>query len=204
MNKGSGWDLETPDQTLVTRGSLGSASLVDLNGDGVSELLRLGVSFSLLELVELLLTKELDVEISVHHYDPFAETGRDGFGGFREKPSMKKKIEVPFSFETFRPTGFIPVANVDVNADGYLDFISSGGGSAIDVMLGGESGLFDQRGGRQKMATAGVIHYADYNLDGLPDFVIFDPHNFDVPVRIGINRGVLPGTPRKAILQPRS
>jgi hypothetical protein len=202
MNKGSGWDLETPDQTLVTRGSVGSASLVDLNGDGVSELLRLGLSFSLLELVELLLTKELDVEISVHHYDPIEEMRRDDLRVFREKPSMKEKIAVPFSFKTFRPRGFIPVANVDLNADGYLDFASSGGGRAIHVMLGGEWGLFDQRGGRQEMATAGVIHYADYNLDGLPDFVIFDPHNFDVPVRVGINRGVLPGTPRRAILQP--
>jgi hypothetical protein len=209
MNKGSGWDLETPDQTLVTKGSIGSASLVDLNGDGVSELLRVDVSFSLLELVELLLSKELDVKISIHPYhpgaDPAAPAGRDGsrsLPGFREKPSVKKKVAIPFSFETFRPRGFIPNANADFNADGYLDFIASGGGSAIEVTLGGESGLFDRRGGKQKMPTAGVIHSADYNLDGLPDFVIFDPHNFDVPVQVGINRGVLPGTPKRPILQP--
>ena len=116
---------------------------------------------------------------------------------------MRKKIEIPFSFETFRPDGFMPNANADFNADGYLDFISSGGGKAIEITLGGESGLFDRRGGKQKMATAGVIHFGDYDLDGLPDFVIFDPHNFDVPVQVGINRGVLPGTPKRPALRPK-
>jgi hypothetical protein len=48
------------------------------------------------------------------------------------------------------------------------------------------------------MPTAGVIHFGDYDQDGLQDFVIFDPHNFDVPMRIGRNLGMLPGT-RKSL-----
>ncbi len=47
------------------------------------------------------------------------------------------------------------------------------------------------------MSTAGVIHFEDFDGDGLQDFVIFDPHNFDVPVRIGANLGRLSGTPRR-------
>ena len=48
----------------------------------------------------------------------------------------------------------------------------------------------------QKLPTAGVIHFTDFDDDGLLDFVIFDPNNFDVPVRVGRNRGKLPGSPR--------
>jgi hypothetical protein len=47
---------------------------------------------------------------------------------------------------------------------------------------------------RQKLSTAGVIRFGDLDGDGLLDFVIFDPHNFDVPVRVGRNLGRLPGT----------
>nr|MCS5619533.1 hypothetical protein [Myxococcota bacterium] len=48
---------------------------------------------------------------------------------------------------------------------------------------------------RQKMPTAGVISFADIDANGLTDFVIFDPHNFDAPVQVAINLGALPGTP---------
>ena len=157
------------------------------------ELVRIEVSLSVLELVEILLSRELDVRVSVHRFEAYK--------GFDEKPWVKKKLELPFSFETFRFKGFIPVASQDMNGDGYLDFVSSGGGEKIEISLGGPKGPFAIKGGKQKMPTAGVIHFGDLNGDGLPDFVIFDPHNFDVPVRIGRNLGLLPGT--GSFLKPR-
>ena len=58
---------------------------------------------------------------------------------------------------------------------------------------------FEKRSGRLKLSTAGMIHWGDLDGDGLRDFVIYDPHNFDVPVRVGRNAGRLPGTrPRVA------
>jgi hypothetical protein len=57
------------------------------------------------------------------------------------------------------------------------------------------NGLFSEPEGRQKTPTAVVIHLADFDRDGLQDFLIFDPHNFDVPVRVGRNLGTLPGKP---------
>ena len=56
------------------------------------------------------------------------------------------------------------------------------------------------------MPTAGIVRFADYDGDGLPDFLIFDPHNFDVPVRVGRNRGQLEGSPpdMRAAPAPRS
>ena len=140
--------------------------------------------------MEMLLSKELDVEISMHRFEESRTFG--------ESPWQHRKLELPFSFSTFRLDGFIPTCSVDVNGDGYLDFVNSGGGEALEIYLGGQEGPFAKRAAKQKMSTAGMIHFEDFNADGLPDFVIFDPHNFDVPVRIGRNLGVLSGTPRNA------
>lgn len=187
MNRNGGWNLEKPDQILGPRKSVGSNALFDLNHDGTRELIQAEISFSLLEFVELLLSQELDAQLSVYDY-------QEGVG-FGEKPRMKRSFSVPFSFDTFRLEGFIPSAEVDINGDGYLDFVSSGGGKKIEFYRGDEDGPFAKRSGDQKLDTAGVIHFGDIDSNALVDFVIFDPHNFDVPVRLGRNLGVLPGTP---------
>ena len=131
----------------------------------------------------------MDATLSIYHYE-------EGVG-FGEKPRMKRSFSIPFSFETFRLEGFIPSAEVDINGDGYLDFVSSGGGEEIEFYRGDEDGPFADRVGDQELDTAGVIHFGDIDSNGLVDFVIFDPHNFDVPVRLGRNLGTLPGTPAR-------
>jgi hypothetical protein len=108
---------------------------------------------------------------------------------------METQVELPFSFDTFRLKGFIPTWTADLNADGFPDFVSSGGGKKVEVFLGGGKNLLEKKSHSQKMSTAGVIHFGDIDSDGLQDFVLFDPHNFDVPVKLGRNRGQLPGTP---------
>jgi hypothetical protein len=194
MNRDSGWAFPKADETRVTKGSVASNALFDIDGDGRCELLRVELDFSLLELVELLLTRELDVDLSIFRY-------RDG--GFEEKPWLKKGVSLPFSFDTFRSKGFIPTANYDVNGDGFVDLVSSGGGEAIEIFNGDPEKPFGKRSGRQELSSAGVIHFADLDGDGLADFVLFDPHNFDVPIQVGRNRGVLPGTVRPTIMRER-
>ena len=63
------------------------------------------------------------------------------------------------------------------------------------MYLGGGAEPFAKRAAKQKMSTTGVIHFTDFDGDGLPDFVLFDPQDFDVPVQIGLNRGELPVIP---------
>jgi hypothetical protein len=196
MNRDGGWNLAEPDEVLSTKARLVSNALFDFDRDGRRELMRLEFRFSLLEVVELMLSREIDVTISIHRYD-----GAAGFGG---DPWMKKSLSLPFSFDTFRLKGFVPTANVDVNGDGLLDFVSSGDGESLEVYLGDRNEPFAERNGRQKLSTAGVIHFGDYDRDRLADFVIFDPHNFDIPIRVGRNRGVLPGAPPSLVAQPGS
>jgi hypothetical protein len=193
MNRDGGWNIAEPDEVFRTEASLISNALCDFDRDGRRELIRVEFRFSLLEFVEILLSREIDLELSIHRYD-----GDEGFG---RDPWMKKSLSLPFSFDTFRLTGFVPTATVDVNGDGFLDFVSSGGGKSLEVYLGDPEKPFARRSGRQKLPTAGVIHFGDYDGDRLADFVIFDPHNFDVPVRVGRNRGLLPGAPSRPVAQ---
>jgi len=187
MNRDGRWNLDEPDQVITHHASRGSAALVDLDGDGKSELVRVEFQFSVLEVVEILLSREIDLDIKVHQLSPRNR--------YPKKPTVKRKISIPFSFETMRPRGFIPTAAVDLNGDGYKDFVQSGSGESIQVRLGERGkGPFAEDGGEQDTSTAGIIHFRDYDGDGLLDFILFDPHNFDVPVRLGRNLGQLPGT----------
>jgi hypothetical protein len=186
-NRGGSWDIAHPDQVLDAKASIVSNALLDLDRDGRPELLRLEFRFSLLEVVELLLSREIDVGLSIYRTGAAAGFGRD--------PWVKRKLSLPFSFDTFRLKGFVPTANTDLNGDGLVDLVSSGGGKSLEIFLGDPDEPFGRRDATQELRTAGVIHFGDLDRDGLTDFVIFDPHHFDVPIRVGRNRGLLPGTP---------
>ena len=187
MNRDGGWNLEEPDQVFRSKASLDTNALLDLDGDGRAELMCIKLRFSLLEVVEFLLTRDIDIQVSVRRYHPDR--------GFEEEPWVQTQIELPVNFDTFRLAGFVPAADVDLNADGFPDLVRSGGGDAIEISLGGGEHPFARQGYRQEMSTAGVIRFGDLDGDGLLDFALFDPHNFNVPVRVGRNRGRLPGSP---------
>jgi hypothetical protein len=184
INRGSVWDLSEPDSTYQSSGAFMTNLLVNLDQEPSLELLRLRVKVSVFEFIELLLTRAIDAEASIYRYSKTE--------GFKGRPWIRHKLSVPFSFDTFRTKGFVPTVDADLNRDGFKDLVSSGGGDAVEIYLGGGKDPFASRPAKQKMRTGGQIQFADYNSDGFMDFVIFDPHNFDVPVLIGVNRGELP------------
>lgn len=181
LNKGTGWDLDSPDDQLVSDGVLVSDLLVDFDQDNRLELLRISLKFSLLELVELLLTQEIDARVAVHRLQPD--------GKFGEKPWAQRKIGTKISFDTFRPRGFTPPMGIDINADGFMDLITSADGKGIAIHPGGGKNIFAKRSVRQSFPTAGRIRFADFNNDDLPDFVLFNSRVSGEPVRVGRNLG---------------
>jgi len=182
-NQDGRWQLGEPDDRFESQGAVTSDLLLDIDGDGTLELVRVQIKFSILEIVEFLLTREIDVMVFVHRLEDD--------GSYDMKPWSKKKISTQVSFDTFRPKGFMPTGGVDLNADGRLDFVSSGGGKGIEVYLGSADGLFSKRRAYQALPTTGVIRFEDYDDDSLPDFLLWDSQSFDSELRIGRNLGAL-------------
>lgn len=187
-NRGNGWNIDEPDETYELDKTLSSDLLLNIDRDPELELLRIQLRFTVFELVELLLQRKVDAVIAIH------ELGEDGRYG--EEPWSEKKVSTGISFETFRPRGFMPRGEVDLNGDGLMDFVTSDNGDGIEVYLGGADGPFRRRDAYQEIPTNGLVRFADINGNGLPDYVMFNPQVPGAPIRLGMNRGVLPGTGR--------
>ena len=188
-NRDGRWDLANADEKFVSEGTLSSDLLLDIDGDNAYELVRLKFKFSVLEVVEILLTRKIDSVVEVHRLKPD--------GRFDTKPSSRRKFSTGISFDTFRPKGFMPQTGIDINADGLMDVVTSADGKGIEVYLGTEDEPFTRRTARQDMSTTGRIRFTDFNDDGLLDFVLYDSQSFDAPLQIGRNRGVLPNLATK-------
>jgi len=186
-NRGGIWDIESPDDSFVSEGALGSDLLLDIDHDGRLELLRIRQRFSVFEIIEMLLTQEIDSQMLIHRLD--------SDGHFDREYWAKKRISTGISFDTFRPEGFLPPTGIDLNADGLMDFITSADGKGMAVYLGGGKKPFARRTARQKFPSAGVIRFADFDGDKLLDFVLVAPQEAGSLVRVGRNRGMLPGSP---------
>jgi hypothetical protein len=85
----------------------------------------------------------------------------------------------------------MPQTGIDINADGFMDVVTSADGKGIEVYLGSEDEPFTRRTARQNMPTTGRIIFADFNDDDLLDFVLYNSQSLDAPLQIGRNRGVL-------------
>ena len=193
LNRDGDFDLANPDQSFERRGGIAADELVDLDGNGRVEWLRVYVPFGLLQIAEMLVQRQIDARAEIRR-------GLDG-GRFEEKPSTERSFSIPFDFETLRPRGFVPTLERDWNGDGRLDLLGSDGGKAVEVCLAGDGANFGRCEARQPLDTGGRIRFGDLDGDGLSDFVLYDTRRPDVPVRVGVNRGNLPGTPPR--LSPR-
>ncbi|MAE97354.1 MAG: hypothetical protein CL910_22115 [Deltaproteobacteria bacterium] len=187
LNRENGWQLESPDSVFATEATVSADQLLDLDGDGRLELLRFGIPISILEVVEIFLTRSADVFLSVYDVATPQESGIE--------PRFRKKYDVPIDFETVRSSGFTPTFDFDLNGDGRRDFLNSTDGTALEVMLGSREGDYGKRAGRQLADTTGTVRAGDWNGDGLLDLVLSNPREPDRPVRLLVNRGRLPGSP---------
>ena len=187
LNRGGSWNLAAPDQVFVTEGGVATVQLIDLDGDGTAEMIDGRIPLGILEIVELLLQRAIDAEVTIY---------RIGEGGlFGEKPWFERTLGIPFNFETNRPYGFIPTYDADLNGDGYNDLLVAGRGDSVEVYLGGRGeDRFRERVADQEADSNGRLNLGDWNGDGLPDLVLYDSLRPDSPIRLGVNRGLLPGT----------
>ena len=192
LNRAGVWNLEEPDQVFETEG-WGTDELVDLDGDGKLELVRVRLDLSVLEIIEALVTRSLDARVEI--YRSGAESG------FAAEPAMKRKLDLALDFESGRARGFVPNVRADLNGDGYRDLLNSGAGKRVEVFLGGSRDPYSRRAARQSFATNGRIRFGDLEGDGMADFVLYDQRDQDGPLRLVRNLGVLPGSVQRTSTQ---
>ena len=192
LNRAGEWNLEVPDQVFETEG-WGTDEIVDLDGDGKPELVRVRLDLSILEIVEALVTRSLDARIEIYR------AGTES--GFATKPAMKRKLALALDFGSGRARGFVPNVRADLNGDGYRDLLNSGSGKRVEVFLGGSRDPYKRRAARQSFATNGRIRFGDLEGDGMADFVLYDQRDQDGPLRLVRNLGVLPGSVHKISTQ---
>src|SRR4029453_848273 len=110
LNHNGSWNIAQPDQQFATEGGLTGNAMIDLDGDGRDELIEARVPTGVLQVVDLLVTRAIHTEVSIFR--------RGETAPFEAKPWQRWKLEVPFSFKTFRSLGFIPTLEADCNGDG--------------------------------------------------------------------------------------
>ncbi len=183
LNRGGGWDLARPDQQFRSESALTGNVVLDLDGDDRVELIEARIPAGVLEVVEILVTREIDAVVSIYR--------RADGSPFEAKPWHRWTLDVPFSFETFRSLGFVPTLEADLNGDGIKDLLGSGAGDRLEVRLGRPEPGYGTVDASQPLDTGGRIRFGDLDGDRLSDFVIYDARRPGTPVQIGINRGVL-------------
>jgi hypothetical protein len=185
LNRAGSWDVQKPDQTFDVEGGWAATSFEDVDGDARLEFIEVRLSLQTLELVEILLTRSIDPQLLIR---------RPAQGSpFDPEPAIDRTLELGVSFETQRTVGFLP-AFKDMNADGRLDLIAPSDGKQLEIHLGAPGPALAPKAIRQSFDTTGVIRFGELDRDGLLDFVLHDPRRPGTPIRIGVNRGTLPGT----------
>jgi hypothetical protein len=182
LNRDGSYDMENPDQVIVTKDAIATLELLDMDGDGRVELIDGRIPMGVLPIVEALLTKSIDAEVAVY------KVGADG--KLSESPWFERDLSVPFNFDTNRPMGFFPDYHADIDGDGRGDLLMSGDGDVIEVYLGGDN-QYKDRDARQSGDTTGRLRFGDLNGDGLSDLLIYDPLRPGSPIRILRNLGTL-------------
>ncbi|HTO08086.1 MAG TPA: VCBS repeat-containing protein [Myxococcota bacterium] len=187
LNRGGTWNLDKPDFSPDGGSGWGADQLIDIDHDGKPELMHVAVAFGVLDIIQVLVTRAIDADVSVYRL------ASDGTG-FAKQPWFQRKLNIAFSFETARPLGFVPTGSFDLNGDGFADLLTPGKGDRLDVWLGSPKGMSNNLAGRQTLESSGRLRGGDWNGDGLADLLLYDPRAPNAPVAIARNRGLLPGT----------
>jgi hypothetical protein len=189
-NRGAGADLAGPPAlSLELADGLAALEVEDLDGDGRREILQTRLAFGIVQLIRVLVTREVQIELRC-----FATRGA---GPAELVETWRDELRLPLDFDAGRVAGLVPTVEGDWNGDGRRDLLHGSGERHLAVRLGegGELGpRFADPAARQPIPPGDQARVADLDGDGLDDLVLFDPRDPAGQVHVLWNRGLLPGT----------
>ncbi len=190
INPGKGVSFDKkPDAEHEIEGGFSGFSFVDINGDGVDELIETTLEFGLLQLIRILTTRSAQTSVRVLVLDP------ESPGGTRT--IFEDEFSFRLNFGDSSVSGLVPTMG-DWNGDGIQDLFVARNKNEIGFRLGttdANESLFGRVTGRQRVALeAGESRVADLDGDGLDDIVAFTDRDPDQPLVVLHNQGSLPGT----------
>lgn len=192
LNDGRGAQpMGRPSATLNVANGIGSVILADLDGDGRVEIVQSAVPFGVLQVVRVLVRRQLEAKLSVYR---FPSKGRGPL-----VLTWDTELDYPVDFDLGRVAGLLPDVDGDWNGDGRRDLLTGAGpGGAVQIRLGQDEPAgpgFGPVVAEQDVPLADRAVVADLDGDGLDDLVAYDPADRSGRVVLCWNRGLLPGTP---------
>jgi hypothetical protein len=189
-NGGGGPDPGAEPWTRIeSNGGTSVIQLADIDRDGRMELLEGYIPFGVVQAVRMLTLGRLEARLRVLALPREA--------GAPPVETWRTEVSFPFDFETSRVLGVMPYTEADWNGDGLRDLCWGDGSGKLRFRLGearaGGPG-YGPVAATLSLPLSGDLVSADLDGDGLPDFVAHDPLDLEGRVRIGMNRGALPGT----------
>jgi hypothetical protein len=189
-NGGAGADLAGPaSASLELAEGLAAIAVEDLDGDGRRELLQTRLAFGIVQVIRVLVTREVEAELRI-----FSARGA-GLSELVE--SWRGDLRLPLDFDEGRVAGLVPTVEGDWNGDGRKDLLHGAGAGQLAIRLGEAGELGPRFGGsaaRQAIPAGDLARVGDLDGDALDDLVLFDPRDPAGELHVLWNRGVLPGT----------
>ena len=190
-NQGTGIDLSAgPQLTLTTDDAFATIELVDLDGNGRTEILQAQFAFGIFQAIRILTTRRAAVDLRIFTLSEASHT--------QAHISWQGDVALRLDFSQGRTEGLLPTAEGDWNGDGRRDLLYGLNREELAIHLGTAEKNGPGFGSRETTQTVpaasdGLI--VDRNGDGLDDLVLFDPRDDTGAIHILLNRGKLPGTP---------
>jgi hypothetical protein len=187
---GAGVDpLAPPSARLERSGGNSVLRVADIDGDGRAELLEAYIGFGVVQAIRMLTLQSAELRLSILTLPVD--------GSLEPTQTWSDAVSFPFDFATTRVRGVLPFSEADWNGDGRADLCWASGSDLLRFRLGqprSTGPAFGPVVASVPLALSGDLVAADLDHDGLLDFVAFDPLDGEGRLRVGHNRGVLPGT----------